>query len=280
MTEQTDILIARYFTGEASGEEIKLLLDWVAASDANRKYFEQMKLVFDNASVAADLKVDEDAAWQKIVAGISADKQKKIIGMPVQAFMRMAAVISILIIGGLLVYLNYNKNVITSGQFASAGKIENFNLPDSSTVVLNKNSEIKFAYDAKRKQRLIKLKGEAFFDVKHDSSTAFIVEAGGISITDIGTAFNVKANEGSDEVFISVLHGVVALNDSVSQLTLSAGESAVYNKIKKQFNTQLIPDSNAIAYKTGIFNFNNTSLDVVVAALNEVYETQIGRAHV
>ena len=80
MTEQTDILIARYFTGEASGEEIKLLLDWVAASDANRKYFEQMKLVFDNASVAAGLKVDEDAAWQKIVAGISTDKQKKKIG--------------------------------------------------------------------------------------------------------------------------------------------------------------------------------------------------------
>jgi transmembrane sensor len=41
-------------------------------------------------------------------------------------------------------------------------------LPDGSTAFLNKKSELAYSYDAKAKSRKVKLKGEAYFSVKHD----------------------------------------------------------------------------------------------------------------
>lgn len=277
MNESIDILIAKHLTGEADAVETKQLLDWIAASDANRKYYEQTKTVFDNAHLSEALTVDTDAAWNKMKVRLQYEKpEAKIIGMPARQFLRMAAALVLISAVAFLIYRNYLQSTPElTGNVMASKEVINYTLPDSSEVVLNKNSSVSYAFNAKEKRRFVHLKGEAYFNVKHDTTQQFIVNANGIYLRDIGTAFNVKAIEGSDEINVMVSEGIVELTDSVNTIILNAGESAVYSKNRKQFTTSLLPDSNAIAYKTGIFNFNNTSLELVAATLNEVYETEI-----
>ena len=58
-------------------------------------------------------------------------------------------------------------------------------------------------------------------------------------------------------------------------ITLSRGETGVYNKATKEFATSLIIDPNIISYKTKTFVFRNTSLSDAVYMLNKIYSQKI-----
>ena len=74
-------------------------------------------------------------------------------------------------------------------------------LPDSSVVYLGAGSKLTWpSHFVKGKLRNIQLEGEAFFEVKHDTSSPFIVHSGQMQTRVLGTSFNVKqkANESKD----------------------------------------------------------------------------------
>ncbi|HWU04141.1 MAG TPA: FecR domain-containing protein [Novosphingobium sp.] len=64
-------------------------------------------------------------------------------------------------------------------------------LADGTIAQLAPDSAIAVTYAANRRQVRL-LKGEAWFDVRHDAARPFYVDAGGITTTDIGTAFDVR----------------------------------------------------------------------------------------
>lgn len=72
------------------------------------------------------------------------------------------------------------------------GEQKKIGLPDGSTIFLNGDSEILFPRNlSKMDYRIIKLKGEAFFDVASDSTRPFFVLTSNFSIRVLGTSFNV-----------------------------------------------------------------------------------------
>ena len=82
-------------------------------------------------------------------------------------------------------------------------------LADGSTIRLAPKSAIDVAYGSDaRRVRL--LKGEAFFEVKHDAGHPFTVEAQSVEIKDIGTAFDVRIGPVGTEV--AVRQGLVEVN--------------------------------------------------------------------
>ena len=149
-------------------------------------------------------------------------------------------------------------------------------LPDGSSFILNRNSTL--AYSSKRfnKKRVVALKGEAFFEVRHDDENAFVVEAGGLIIEDVGTSFNVKAYPDAKIIFIAVATGEVKIfTDESGGLNLVADETGTYNTETKIFSKGLTEDKNFSAYKDKVFIFDNTELQVIVKLLNDVYGSQI-----
>ncbi len=82
-------------------------------------------------------------------------------------------------------------------------------LPDGSLVDLNAGTRLELTYSADRRDLQL-LTGEAHFTVVKDSSRPFIVEAGGMRIRAVGTAFNVRLS--SAEVEVLVTHGLVAVD--------------------------------------------------------------------
>lgn len=86
-------------------------------------------------------------------------------------------------------------------------------LPDGSSVQLAPETAIDVAFDDRR--RLVRLlKGEALFTVVHQPERTFSVEASGVEVVDIGTAFDVRRRPGG--VDVAVLEGVVEVNSPQS----------------------------------------------------------------
>lgn len=273
-----DDLIGKVLAGEASVQEQQKVYAWIAESEANRSYYENLRTIFERAaSVDVKVEFDTDAAWSKVRQQLG---NGKVISMhkrieQTSIWVRIAA--GIAIFSGVIYFLN-NPIGQSTQQMAvvSADATRQDTLPDGSTAFLNKKSELAYSYDAKAKSRKVKLKGEAYFSVQHDEEKPFVIEADEILVRDIGTEFNLKAYPEKDTIEILVTEGEVqfyTLYDS--GLNLKAGQRAIYSKRNKMFYRIEKPDTNILAYKTKVFSFNNTDLKSVVALLNEVYNSRI-----
>lgn len=278
-TNNIELLIAKVLSGEASVPEIESVNSWKKLSSENLKYFQGMEIIFQKAAEArTQQKFDTDAAWKKVMHKVASAKSdapvydiRKFSGT---RFMRIAAIVLIALGFGLVVYKVITPAEITPVTFASGNIIKELILSDSTSIVVNRNSTL--AYTFSNNKRKIELHGEALFTPANDPERPFEVMAAGILIRDIGTTFNVKAPDGNDSMVVQVFDGEVVLTSESNQsVVLKKGEEAVYLKSRDEFIRKAVSDTNAIAYKTKIFVFENASLQAVVQKLNEVYGLQI-----
>jgi len=87
---------------------------------------------------------------------------------------------------------------------------ERIALPDGSVIELNSNTKITVEYS--EKSRYVKLaKGEAHFSVAKNNLRPFYVEAKGITVFAVGTAFNVRI--GTKDIEVLVTEGKISLAD-------------------------------------------------------------------
>jgi transmembrane sensor len=92
----------------------------------------------------------------------------------------------------------------------TVGHLTNLDLPDGTKVRLNTDSRIEVRYTA-TERRVLLLKGEAHFTVASNPARPFLVEARGMAVRAVGTAFNVRMHEETVEVLVT--HGKVAVLD-------------------------------------------------------------------
>ncbi len=274
-----DDLIGKVLSGEATADEVREVEIWRKSSAENEKYFADVQLIFAKASTnQVKVDFDADAAWRKVRGKLKG----KAIELPKRSWspLRIAAGIVIVVTAGIFMFRYLNQQKVQTLAVVSDNKIVEDTLPDSSTVTLNKNSSIEFKYDPREKTRKVKLKGEGFFDVKHEESKPFVIEAEETLIRDIGTSFNIQSYPDKDTIEVIVQTGVVqfyTLKDP--GMMINAGETGIYSKRGKFFAKLPKADTNVLAYKTRVFSFHSTDLRSVVDQINEVYDSKIKLAN-
>ncbi|MDP3072311.1 MAG: FecR domain-containing protein [Opitutaceae bacterium] len=100
---------------------------------------------------------------------------------------------------------------------------ERVTLEDGSVVELNSATELGVRFSpAERRVRLVR--GEAHFTVAKNKARPFVVEAGGVAVRAVGTAFNVRL--GVREIEVLVTEGQVALTENAGPALVAAPSSA------------------------------------------------------
>jgi transmembrane sensor len=280
-----DELIGKVLAGEGTVQEHAEVLRWTQQTVDNHKYYEDLKSIFErSASTDVQIQFDTDAAWNKVKHRIN-NPEIKIVPFynykraTFNQLMRIAAGVVILIGVGYFTYQWITPDTQILAMVSDSVTVQD-TLPDGSTAFLNKKSELTYKYNPREKTRKVVLKGEAYFSVKHEEEKPFVIEADEILVRDIGTEFNLKAYPDKDTIEIIVTKGEVQFYTLLdSGLNLQAGEKAIYSKRNKQFYRIEKPDTNALAYKTKVFSFNNTDLLTVVNLLNDVYNSKIKLAN-
>jgi transmembrane sensor len=155
-------------------------------------------------------------------------------------------------------------------------------LPDGTRVWVNAASSITYPTAFGGAERLVKLQGEAYFEVVHKAAQPFKVSVGEETIEDIGTAFDINAY--TDEPFIAttLLEGKARVTAESSALTLQPGQQARYNagggQLKIYSNTDI---EKTIAWKEGKFIFDRDQLPSIMRQLARWYDVKVeysGRA--
>lgn len=123
-------------------------------------------------------------------------------------WLQVAAVSAVAIpVGLLLIRSNFFADFRTA-----AGQRRTINLGDGSTVELAGASALSVSFSAESR-RLRLVAGEAFFDVAPEARP-FLVEAGAGRVGALGTAFDIKLNEGSVTVAVSKHRVSVSIDGS------------------------------------------------------------------
>lgn len=267
-----DELIGKYLAGEASTIETQEVKQWCALSSENQRYFENLRLIFEKASLVNDTtSYNTDVAWRKVQAQLHSTKKVRFLEHPA---LRIAASILLVSVVGFWAYQQF-LNPVSKTAFASGASVLQDSLPDGTRVALNKQTELSVTYHSKKKKGRIKLKGEANFDIQHDVEKELIVEADEVLIRDIGTSFNVKAYPESNTIEVSVQTGEVQFYTQQDKgIFIQAGNKGIYDKQTKKFIKQEA-DTNVIAYTTRQFVFEESDLEQVIEELNAIYERKI-----
>lgn len=275
--DHIDSLIGKYLAGEATPEERAGVDAWIHASDENRMYFNQVRIIFDKATTSPELRFDADAAWNKMRAKITPQPVQPLYPerRNISLYWKIAASVLLLSCVTSLIFY-FSEKPVQTFNIATNNHVLSDTLPDGSTAFLNKESSVAFVYDPHEKTRKVALKGEAYFQVKHETEKPFVIQSDEVIIEDIGTTFNVKAYPESNVVEVFVESGEVAFYTLENPgIHLAKGEKGIYDKDSKSFAKISQDDGNVLAYKTKVFSFHNTDLETVVESLNEVYEKKI-----
>ncbi|MDB5119641.1 MAG: FecR protein [Sphingobacteriales bacterium] len=275
MDERIYNLIISELEGELSPEEATILEDWRSSAEENEKVFKEMRLVHETLNLIPEYQtLDENSSWISLSKKLKSSPNLKIEGKERTVRLRylrwLSSAAAIILVMSISFYF-YNSFTVVN---MSTGLHERKNilLPDGSAVYLNENTSISYSKSSFKEKRVLSmLKGEAFFDVIHNSANTFRVDAGEIQIKDIGTSFNVTRSE--ENVSVIVNKGIVNFEHVKSKKSeiLKAKNKAVYDvktqKIIRSQNTNL----NYRYYMDGNFTFLNTPLSEVVQILEKFY---------
>ena len=270
-----DELIVRHLTESLNADEEQRLEDWLNHSMENKEYYRQMQMVWDtseNIMAFDDVDVMEDYNHFASKVGFAAEKR---IGFSrFVSFKNIAAVLLPLLSVGMALTLyqttpGFGKWVA----FSSNNEVEQIVLPDNSTVDLNTKSRLVYEKNLDGKQRQLKLEGEGFFQVTKNPDQPFVVKVGETQVTVLGTAFYLEEKGLSGETNLIVTEGRVLFSSGDEKIVVSKGESAKYlnGKITK---TESLPHNN-MAWRTGMIEFDQTSLDQVLETLLDHFSDQI-----
>lgn len=160
------------------------------------------------------------------------------------------------------------------------GEIKQIALADGSAMAIDARSRLEVDYD--NKVRLIRLNnGRAIFRAAKGDRRPFVVKVGAVTITDIGTEFQVLDDPRSDTIEVLVTEGVVAVYRGAQRVTMAAGQRLRVGRGKQQPG-RLTPEVLATrdtlritAWREGRLELDGETLAETVAHLNRTNRLQI-----
>lgn len=213
-------LLTRKLAGEANSAELEELAALISRYPDSIYYEEILTQLW--AEKPAENEPDTAALYQAHRQKYAADftPENTIAELPAPertatkkiAPMALAAVTGFLILSCSLFYVLRHKET-TMQIIAGKGIRKNVTLPDGTRVWLNSESKLAYASDMLQQgKRIVQLQGEAFFDVAHRHRQPFIVKTGRLSVTVLGTAFNVKDYALEQRSEATLLRGAIELS--------------------------------------------------------------------
>ena len=150
-------------------------------------------------------------------------------------------------------------------------------LSDGTRVWLNADSELEFPVNFLGNERVVKLRGEAYFEVVRDVCRPFVVNANGLRTRVLGTSFNVKAYRDEQSVFTTLVEGSVLVevtgngDEPVARIMLEPGMQAAWQEGDRAISVQPVNAANVAAWKDGKFIFTEEDLEKVLRVLSRWY---------
>lgn len=156
-------------------------------------------------------------------------------------------------------------------------------LPDGTKAWLNAASSITFPTAFTGEKRQVKIYGEVYFEVARNNQKPFMVDVDGKSVVEVlGTSFNINSYHDEGSIRTALLEGSVKIMYGKEESVLKPGYQATIAFSgqppgSKDSAIQIQPAhlDQALAWKNGLFSFNDADLRSVMRELERWYDINV-----
>lgn len=277
---EIDSIIQKYLQNKSSEEENQFLHQWLQESAENKKQFYATKDIWDSYGYHSNQKHYNPTQELELV-------NKRLRSTTSKSVIRLRQIIQI---AALLVVTfglgwgsqfissesNVSKKVVSMQEiFVPKGQVSQVFLADGTRIWINSETHLSIPDVFTGKERVVKLNGEAFFEVAKDKNRPFRVEVNGQQIEVLGTSFNVRAYTNSDEIETTLQTGRIRFQTAKQTTILAPGEQCVFNKNDHKLTVSKVNPLSFISWKDGRYEFKNEDLLEVFELVERWYDVEI-----
>jgi transmembrane sensor len=226
--------------------------------------------------------VNIDSAYQKQVK----NSHKKIHW---DYFIKIAAVITIVVFSFTALLHYHLRHSISSESPVVSDNVIIRNVPrqmkssvvlrDGTQVKLNSESRLEFPSEFSSDNRLVVLKGEAFFDVASDTTRPFLIQCENMTITVLGTSFNVRTYQDETVASVAVRSGTVMVSSLIDgkegKQVIEKGEMLSMQKDELRMQISSFDPDEMFGWTEGRIVFTDADISEIVRRLERWYDVDI-----
>ncbi|MCQ4875412.1 FecR family protein [Butyricimonas paravirosa] len=150
-------------------------------------------------------------------------------------------------------------------------------LEDGTKVWINSASRLQYPVVFSGDTREVYLEGEAYFEVRRDSSRPFIVHAGQQKVTVLGTSFGITCYGNEVNDYTTLVSGKVnvELEQGKQAFMLEPGMQVEYNKVSGMVRERRVDVAEFVAWKEGKYVFKQKRLEDILFTLSRWYDFEV-----
>lgn len=178
--------------------------------------------------------------------------------------------------GGQLSYNNTSRHepVINTLSTPKGGQFQ-IVLPDGSRVWLNAASSLQYPTAFTGKERVVTLSGEGYFEIAKNERQPFFVKVQQTTVAVLGTSFNINAYNDEPGIATTLLEGAVQVEGGLERHQLQPGQQLNSDHNGGHISIAAADAEAAIAWKNGLFMFDDTDLATVLRQLSRWYNVNV-----
>jgi len=277
--DKIESLIVKLFSESITPDEKTSLLAWVNLTVENKRYFEELKNLWQMSHPAFPPEgIDVARAERRVMGQI---QERKLVDSSILVWwQRVAAIliIPVMMAMGYLLYIQTSRSSVVAYQEVSSpfGMSSRVDLPDGSSVWLNSGSKLKYPVVFAGVERNVYLSGEAFFKVHADKTHPFIVETEKLKIKATGTVFDVEAYSTDTITAVTLVEGVVdvSIGRHINK-KLQPNQRIVLNSLSRSYQITETDAQHWGLWKDGILAFRDEPLADVFKRISRTFNVNI-----
>lgn len=260
-------LLYKFFAGTATFEEKERIMLWMESAPDNKQFFLKERKLYNAVLLNSDHAEIEQAV----------KKQQHWMHSGIMRFVRIAAMIVLAFgLGYFAQDWDTDGHVPMQTIAVPAGQCVNITLPDGSNIWLNAQTTIQYPISFNKCERMIKLDGEAYFEVAKDAKRPFIVNTKECRVEVLGTKFNVDAYSYRDKFETVLMEGAVKVSmlNNPSETVSLKPDVKVYRS-NGRLLTEKMNNFERYRWKEGLICFQNEPFNVVMEDFEKFYGLKI-----
>lgn len=266
-------VIKRFYKEEHSAEMNEKVQQWLMDEEYENEKNDALYELWEDEDGSLNNETISALANVKNNLGLDVQKKKRLT-LPLKV-LRVACISFFILMftAGIYYFSIENKTVEYT---ANLGEMKKIDLPDGSEVWLNAGSAITYHKKISNK-RIIKLSGEAFFDVKPDSMKPFIVEVNRLAVRVLGTSFNIEEYPDDSRTVVTLNTGRIKVdisNEDAGSYFLEPNQQLIYNH-DSGVELQKVRANEINSWKDGNLIFYNTTLNEIIHKLERYFNIKI-----
>ncbi|MCK9412888.1 MAG: FecR domain-containing protein [Prolixibacteraceae bacterium] len=273
-------IIQKYLLGRTSEEEELQLYLWMKETPDNEKRLFAEKDIWDLYGFHFDRKSYEVASELELLKSrIESSKIRS--GHSFMRVLKLAAMFLVVFgLGWASRYIHLNKEehlaeVTMQDVYVPKGQVNQLFLADGTRIWINSETRLTIPSVFAPNERIVKLNGEAFFEVAKDKKRPFRVEVNGQQIEVLGTSFNVRAYNNSNEIETTLASGQIRLLTGGQTTLLKPGEQGLFDRKSNKLTIDTVDPESFISWKDGRYEFHNKDLIEVFKVVERWYDVDI-----